>query len=246
MKSTEVLLSLVLILLLAACKKDAVTVPVEFKSTTYTTLGTYSSSGKPDYLLTPRDSISTNMLSYLTNTLPERTDLRVSHPELLDNPEIGDIRITQPSDVVVTFVLENTTLGNALGFYTYPTNSPPATADDIKQITYIFPNCGRETKLKAGDRVKIGRFEAGTSIGFVIMQSAWNFRAKTLNNNAVHFCSNDVLNPEVDSTLKKHAILMNYPSEHKILVGFEDVDRTSSKCDHDFNDVVFYTTVTPQ
>ena len=68
---------------------------------------------------------------------------------------------------------------------------------------------------------------------------------QAVNNKVVHFCSNDVLNPEVDPNLKKHAVLINYAAENKVLIGFENTNRTNSKCDHDFNDIVIYTTVTP-
>jgi hypothetical protein len=101
------------------------------------------------------------------------------------------------------------------------------------------------TGLRAGDKIKIGRFQPGTSVGFVLLQKAWNTTTKVLNNKAVHFCSNDALNPEIDPKLKKHVVLINYPSENKVLIGFEDLDRTTSECDHDFNDVVLYATVTP-
>jgi hypothetical protein len=39
--------------------------------------------------------------------------------------------------------------------------------------------------------------------------------------------------------------MLNYASESKTLLGFENTDRTSDKCDNDFNDVVFYATVAP-
>ena len=84
----------------------------------------------------------------------------------------------------------------------------------------------------------------GTSIGFVLMQNAWDTAISQLNNDAVHFCSNDALNPEVDPNLKKHAVLINYPAENKVLIGFEDRDRTNPLCDNDFNDGVIYCTVT--
>ncbi|HTM91053.1 MAG TPA: DUF4114 domain-containing protein, partial [Flavisolibacter sp.] len=117
---------------------------------------------------------------------------------------------------------------------------------DIQKITYVFPNAGHLSPLWAGDKVKIGSFNAGTSIGFVLMQDAWNDATKTLNNAAVHFCSNDVLNPETNPALKKHAVLIIYSSgnNRKVLIGFEDVDRTKQECDQDFNDVVVYATVT--
>jgi hypothetical protein len=232
-----------LLLIVAACKKEEkpVTVPVSFDSTTYQTLGAYDTSGKPSNL--SKDTVSAGIKTFMNSNIQEGVDLRTTHPELLSSTAIADIRITKPSDVSVTFVSQGAGKANAVAFYTYPTANPPASASDIKQIVYIFPNAGKGTTLKSGDKVNIGHFDVGTSIGFVLMQGAWDPTTKTLNNSAVHFCSNDVLNPEVDPNLKKHAVLMSYPAESKVLVGFEDFDRTEKHCDHDFNDVVIYTTV---
>ena len=234
-----------IVLLISSCKKQSQTqvqpptVPVAFTSTIYKYLGTYDSFGKPDYLL-PREQISASLLSYINSILIDGKDLRTSHPELLDNPAIADIVITKTSDVFITFIEQGAGQANALGFYTYITGQSPATAKDIKVITYVFPSAGGKSPLRAGDKVNIGRFEAGTSIGFVLMRNAWQVKTATLNNNAVHFCSNDALNPEVDTKLKKHAVLINYAPEDKVLVGFEDSDRTTPTCDNDFNDLEFY------
>jgi hypothetical protein len=235
----------IILLTLIACKKEnPVTRVVEFTSTTYRSLGTYDSLGKPDYLLTP-DIISSALLSFINNTLPDQTDLRISNPELLTTKAIADVAITQQSDVFITFVSQGGGYTNTFAFYTYPTNQPPTSTKDIKIITYVFPNSGILTPLHRGDKVKIGRFDAGMSVGFVLLQKAWDTTTNTLNNKVVHFCSNDVLNPEVDPNLKKHAVLINYTPEKKVLIGFEDIDRTSPYCDHDFNDLVVYCTVTP-
>ena len=245
MKTKNLPLLLSFFLLLNACEKEKeVTRPVEFKETTYETLGSFDASGKPGYLL-ERDPISADLLAFAKETLPD-ADLRTTNPELLKNKAIADFAITQPSDVYITFISQGSvSMGNALAFYTYPTNNPPASAKDIKKITYIFPHAGVGTPLKAGDKVKIGRFDIGTSIGFVLLQDAWKYDTKNLDHKAVHFCSNDVLNPEIDPALKKHAVLVNYAPENKVLIGFEDLDRTTQLCDHDFNDIVIYATVTP-
>jgi hypothetical protein len=245
MKSIKPALILFITLLgLASCKKqNPVTKPVKFTSTTYKTLGTNDIFGKPDYLTTP-DVISPDLLSFVYNTLPEHKDLRITNPELLTTKAIADIKITAPSDVSVTYVSAGTGYTNSLAFYTYPTNQPPATAKDIDTIIYIFPNCGNRSTLKQGDKVNIGKFNVGTSIGFVLLKNGWDTINNKLNNNVVHFCSNDVLNPEVDPNLKKHAVLINYAPENKVLIGFEDIDRTLDYCDHDFNDLVVYCTVT--
>jgi len=236
-----------IMIILISCKKKEkppVTVPVEFNSTTYQALGAYDSSGTPGYLL-PKDAVSTDLQSYVNNILVEKSDLRKTHPELLSTNAIADLEITQPADVFITFVSQVTTSKNALAFYTYPANHSPASPTDIDTITYIFPSIGLGTKLQTGDKVKIGRFDAGTSIGFVLLRDAWDPAARTINTDVVHFCSNDILNPEVDPALKKHAVLINYPHEKKLLIGFENTNRTAATADHDFNDVIIYATVTP-
>ena len=235
------------LVILFSCKKDEEpkSIPVEFTSTTYKTLGSYDTSGKPSYLVSPRDTVSQSLMTYITSTLPDRKDLRTTNPELLTTKAIADVPITAASDVFITFVSQGGGFTNTFGFYTYQTGKSPLTTKDIPEITYVFPNSGNGTKLTRGDKVKIGRFNAGTSIGFVLLQKGWDPVTKALDNKVVHFCSNDALNPEVDPALKKHAVLINYPAENKTLIGFEDVDRTLSTCDHDFNDVVFYCTVKP-
>ena len=115
-ENKNTILFIFILLILVGCKKDSpVTRVVKFTSTTYQTLGTYDSLGKPDYLLT-KDSISSTLLSFIRNTLPEGKDLRNSHPELLASSAIGDITITQPSDVFVTFVSQTGGYTNSMAF----------------------------------------------------------------------------------------------------------------------------------
>jgi len=248
MKTNKAFLLATLILLFSACKKSSedpkepVTVPVEFTETTYQTLGTFDEFGKPNYLA-GRDVITSDLLSFINTNLPQNKDLRNTNPQLLSNPPIADIVITRQSEVSVTYVSSETAFTEAFAFYTYPTGKPPASAKDIKTITYVFPNTGKGTTLQPGDKVKIGNFNSGTSIGFVLLENGWDAETKTLNNKVVHFCSNDVLNPEVDIALKKHAVFIIYTPENKILIGFENLDRTTPQCNHDFNDYVFYASV---
>src|SRR5580765_3612379 len=111
------LLFITVLLILVACKKDKpVTRVVEFTSTTYVSLGTYNSVGKPDYLLTP-DTISPALLAYINATLPEGQDLRNTHPELLSTEATADVAITQQSDVFITFVSHTGGYTNTFAFY---------------------------------------------------------------------------------------------------------------------------------
>jgi hypothetical protein len=244
MKTKNYVLLFIAVFTFGACKKDPVTKPVKFTSTSYQTLSTFDNTGKPNNLL--KDTISASMLEFIDTTLPDGMNLPKRHPELFSNSAIADIAITETSNVYITYVTQDGGQKNSIAFYTYPTKQPPTSAKDIQLITYVFPNAGNSTPLQAGDKVNLGSFNPGTSIGFVLMQDAWNSSTGTMNNDAVHFCSNDALNPEVDPNLKKHAVLINYTPENKILVGFEDFDRTQDGCDNDFNDVVFYCTVSHQ
>ena len=236
-------------LFILSCKKeaeseDALSKPVIFSSTAYENACSWDAFGKPDCLLA-RDNISPELIEFTNNTLQEGKDLRYTNPGLLSSTATADLQITQSSDVFITFLTQGTSQKNSFGYYTFPTSQPPKSAADIKKITYVFPSVGYGTPLQPGDKVKIGRFDPGTSIGFVLLKDAWDPVTKIPNNGAVHFCSNDVLNPEINPKFKKHAVLINYAPENKLLIGWDDADRTTSSCDHDFNDVVLYATIKP-
>lgn len=73
----------------------------------------------------------------------------------------SDIPIVNPTEVSLVFINSSAAWYNTVGYYTYPTNNPPQSASDIKQII-AFPNtspvyktlgvgalvCGEEIKLK--------------------------------------------------------------------------------------------------
>lgn len=241
MKTPSLNLFVAGLFLVVGCQKEPVTKPVLFTETEYETLASYDEIGRPSNL--QKETVSAQLMEFLKNSLPESQDLRKTNPALLETPTV-DMKITKKSDVYLTFVSQGTGATNTIGFYTYPTTTPPSTPGEIKKIYHVFPNAGFLTGLTAGHKVKIGTFEPGVSIGLVLLKGSWNGESKEINNKSVHYCYSDALNPEVDPKLKKHVVLMNYAPENKILIGFEDIDRTSSKCDHDFNDVVMYATIT--
>lgn len=243
MKAKSRLAVLAIFFVFSACKKTVLSREVEFTSTTYDYLGTYDTTGKPSYLVTP-DTISAGLLSFISTNLPDGKNLTLSRPDLFASSALADIVVTQPTDIYVTFVSADANFTNAVAFYSYPTAQPPMSAADVKNITYIFPNAGNQTPLVAGDKVKIGTFTTGTTIGFAVMEDAWDLTTHSLDNSVVHFCTDDVLNPEVNPSLKRHAVLLNYTPENKVLISFEDTNRTDPSCDNDFNDVVIYCTLT--
>ncbi|WDF55673.1 LruC domain-containing protein [Mucilaginibacter sp. KACC 22063] len=207
---------------------------------------TYPSNlGRPQYLEATPDVIDASLLSYINASLPESVALPNTHANFLSLTATPNINITAKSDVWVTFVSEGAGYTNSLAYYTYPTNTPPKTVNDIDKATMIFPNAssyGSGGGLKAGDKVKLGTFDAGISIGFVLIQNAWNGSGVNINN--TKFYTDYKLNPENNTSLKKHTVLL-WDDVHKLfIIGFEDINRENGS-DNDFNDLVMYATSNP-
>lgn len=214
--------------------------------------------GRPVYLESTADVIDGSTLSYINASLPEGSKVTDLHPKYIDPAAVNTINVKKASDVYVTFVSEGAGYQSALAYYTYKTASPPSfnisgtLLGGIDKITYVFPNAsayGSGGGLKAGDKVKLGNFDAGTTIAFVLMQDAWT--GSTVSTSGQKFSADAGFNPESNSSLKQHAITL-YDDVHDIFItGFEDCNRQSASsnvngyaADNDFNDLVFYTTTT--
>jgi LruC domain-containing protein len=215
------------------------------------------SLGRPNYLEATSDVIPASMLSYINASLPEGQNLALTHAQYLTGT--STLNINKTTDVYFTFVSEGAGYQSAIGFYTYQTGNPPTTGGGagtffggIDKIQLILPNAssiGSGGGLKSGDKVKLGTFSAGTSIGFVLLQNAWT--GNGVNLSGQKFYSDNSLNPETSGGLKSHTALL-YDDVHNVyLVGMEDCNRQSSNTnpsgftsDNDFNDVVFYLTTT--
>ncbi|NCD69496.1 LruC domain-containing protein [Mucilaginibacter agri] len=223
--------------------------------TGYTSSNAFTSPtnlGRPAYLEATGDVIDASLLSYINASLPEGKSVPSTHPEYLASSAVHTINLTAKSDVWVTFVAEGAGYQNTLAYYTYKTSNPPkqvtsgTNSNGIDKVTYIFPNAsgsGSGGGLKAGDKVKLGTFDAGTSVGFILIQNAWTGSGVNTSNQA--FFSQDDFNPENTSALRKHNVML-YDDVHKLyLFGFEDQNRQNGGSDNDFNDLVIYATSNP-
>jgi len=191
------------------------------------------------------------LIQHLGNTIPEGGSVPKQHPQYLNTEAPANLTITKTSDVWITLVHEGADYLNTLGYYTYPTGQKPTSADQIDTVKVILPNASLKGSqgmgnMLMGDKVKIGRFKPGTSVGFVLIQNAYNTRDKSINYNAAKFYTDEQLNPEASNSLKRHNVLLNDASQRVFLVGFEDINRTpGSHSDQDFNDLVFYAQSNP-
>ncbi len=216
-------------------------------TTQYKYPGSYNFlNGRPNYLESTNDVISSTLLSNVNASLPEGVALPTSHPSYLSSSATTDLYITALSDVWVTFVSEGAGNLNSLGYYYYPTGNPPASAANIDTIYHIFPNASAQGSgggLISGNKVKIGRFQPGYTIGFVLFSNGWSLGG--VNTSATKFYSDDAYNPETNASLQRHAVLLNYAASNLFLIGFEDLNRQTGGSDNDFNDLVFYCTSNP-
>jgi len=211
-------------------------------------MGKWNSQGVPEYLEKDRDEIPSEFLENINASVPEGQPVPQAHPDYLNTANRNYLTINELADVWVTFIHEGAGWQNTLGYYTFDPKNPPAKTTDISKVNIIFPNVsysGSGGGLVSGDKVKLGRFPAGTGIGFVLFGNAYS-------NNAIgkgyyaHF-SHDALNIETVKEIRRHLIVLNDPNTKRMVLAFEDVSRqnTPIKCDNDFNDAIFYATSNP-
>ncbi len=211
-------------------------------------LGKYNSNGRPNNR-EKSDVISSTLLSNINASLPESHPVPTYHPDYLNADASTSLNVVKKADVWITFVSEGAGYMNSLGFYTYPTNQPPASINDVKTITVAIPNAslsGSGGAMMSGDKIYLGQFNAGTSIGFVLLQNAWNESQDKVNSDAKLFFADENLNTGVESAdYLRHTVLLWDETNKLFLQGFEDLQRDNQSSDEDFNDLVFYTTSNP-
>lgn len=219
-------------------------------------LATWNNSGVPANLEATNDVISASLLADVNASLPESKPVPTYHPEYLESTEDGSIVLVEDAEVWVTFVHEGAGYTNSLSYYSYPTATPPAAKADIKYNTIVFPNvsfAGSGGNLKSGNKVRLMYFDqannrytnlfpAGTTVSWMIRSNGWN--GNTVGNGSYSYFSNSAFNPETNPALRKHNIILKDDARKLLLIGFEDLRRDNGS-DNDFNDAVFYATVTP-
>jgi len=208
-------------------------------------LGEYTSDGTPLYLEAPDDVVTSETLSLVASALPESYPVPTYNPHYISSDYDTDVIVHEDAEVYVTFVAEGAGYKNVLGFYTYDINNPLDQKPTDKDITIIFPNVSAQGSgggLKAGNKVKLGSFKAGTGIGWVLLANAWKSEVTW---GLWQLYSNPDFNPEADPALRYHNVLLNDPENERIILGFEDIRRDYSSCDQDFNDALFYISANP-
>lgn len=232
-------------------------VPVPTQVNGYYTLGDWNHYGVPDYLESTDDEITNSLLDDINTSLPERSPLPETHPQYLASSDDANLVLNEDCEIWVTFVHEGAGWHNSLGYYTYPTNSPPLSVDDINDLTIIFPDVSNYYNgLTPGNKVQLyylnpetnqysSTFPSGVSVGWFLIAQGWSSNDKHVTNGKYIHYSNINLNVEADADLQKHNVLLFDEARDLLLLGFEDIRRDHNGCDQDFNDAVFYATLNP-
>ncbi|MCX7205534.1 MAG: LruC domain-containing protein [Proteobacteria bacterium] len=233
----------------------------------------FNSSGKPtitEFTSTLPGGLPllpSNLVSKVNYTLPEGKDIRLNPQGLMpDTDDKTNIHFTQTAEVWVTFLTEGAGYSNSVGYFSYDTANPPQLRSQVNE-KMILPNASMPSPLSTasttGNTVYLGTFQAGQSLGFMIVANGWSSTGRSLNGvrvpgvkdyadpNAIFYTLRK-LNPEVADSrnLNTHTLMLkdlsdSSPSYQRLVIGFEDINRVVGG-DHDFNDVVLAIHVTPK
>jgi len=194
----------------------------------------------------PRQTYPESFWQSLSAALPEGKDIRMHNPEAIVHDEKANIYLTEAADVFVSFLHEGAGYRNSFGYFIYDPQNPPQTPAALSEIV-VFPNAsygnsgGSAKGLNSGDTLSLGRFPAKTHMGFVVVSNGFNAQSgvNTNQNRQEIFYTLKELNAEPQPELKAHTVLLYDEASQSVAIGMEDMLRTRSSADHDFNDIVF-------
>ncbi len=211
-------------------------------------LGNWDNNGKPNYLMPTKDVVSSAFLKNVNVSLPERRPVPSFNPEYLSSTKERNLILKELCDVWVTFVAEGTGNQNALMFFIYNKNNKPTSISQIDSFYHIFPNASFNNSggaMTSGDKVYIGRFGADTCIGFAITTRGWNPTTRKVGMGLNLYTTIKELNPEANPAKAEHVVLLYDNPTERFLIGFEDLYRSGTSSDDDFNDCVIYASANP-
>lgn len=222
----------------------------------YLTLGEFNNVGYPFYKLDESDVFDDTFLDDVNASLPEQKSLSNSHPDYFQDGLVSDIIITEDAEVFLTFVHEGAGWMNLLGYFHYPTDTPPASPDEVENKIVAFPNvslAGSGGALQPGNKIQLKyynpdnqefstTFPAGTTISWFLNANGWK---GYISDGTYSVYSQDELNTFITDDQTKHVVVLHDAQRELFLIAFEDWRRDDSNSDQDFNDAVFYVESNP-
>ncbi len=225
-------------------------------------LSSFDAMGLPTYREATRDLISAQFKSNINTSLPEYSHLPVSNRKsFLDDATKANIQLNDKCEVWITFVTEGAGFKNTLGYFYYPTNTPPAAISKIKRKYVVFPNTSLLNSggsLVEGDKVKLRYCDEVTDKWSDIFPANYTISWFLIPNGFTTSGSNGRISlPSGYNILysiagfnpltMQQSVILYDENEKKMLIAFEDTQRNvaGTAGDEDFNDAVFYATANP-
>ncbi len=234
----------------------------------FQTLGPWNTYGKPLYKDFTNVNVDSVILEGVNITLAENQNVPQNRPDLIDINGVYNIELSESDgEAWVTFIHEGAGWKNVLAYYTYDIDKG-VTKPNSEEIIIAFPNTsfgGSGGDLQRGDRVQLlykdtnGQFTKifpkGKGIAWVLLGNWWGTNGSySGSGNPTNFVQRDTVeysNKEFNVDNMQQTILL-YSSEgastngnETIVLAFEDIIRTWSSCDQDFNDAIFQVDVSP-
>ncbi|MFY0631903.1 MAG: DUF4114 domain-containing protein [Flavobacteriaceae bacterium] len=199
----------------------------------YKTITTYNNSGLPDGLEEDKVVCSSLLPNIYANVLPEQTNAMEEHPEFFANP-VKNIKVTEATELYLTFIDEGAGFKNVLGYYTYQEGNKPTSEEQLDKIV-IFPNAsaqGSGGQLIRGNTMRLlGEFEPGTVISFFVIANGWRNGQIT---DGLYTQHTDI---DFNMSGRQQSLIFFDSTCNSTVIAFEDI--TVPNGDNDFNDAIF-------
>ncbi len=217
-------------------------------------LGDWDEWGLPDYLLPEKGTPPAGLLYGIKDVLCGWKDIRESYPDLVRQNVRIHTSLKKNTKIKLVFLNSTASKRNVIGYYTYPTDTPPTDPSQIQQKIVAFPQAAlysndgktRFGALGFGDQIQLkywdgtqftDEFPAGISIGWFIIESGFNAGDIDPKRAASNIRYSD---PALNSDHYQRAIALYDPRQEgdMIALGFEDAWKTASG--GNFGDALFY------
>lgn len=218
------------------------------------TLGSWDIWGYPDYMLSEKATPPADLMYGIKEVLGKWTDIRLTYPDLVKQGERVETNIRKKTKIKLVFLNSTATKRNVVGYYTYPTGQAPASPEEIAQKIVAFPqaayyygydgvshfgplNFGDQIQMKYWNGAEfVDEFPAGVSIGWFMMESAFDSKTGDIKKTTNIRYSDPLLNN--DKYQRTIALYDGTQDNDMIALGFEDA--WNAERGGNFGDAVFY------
>lgn len=208
---------------------------LEFK-----TLGEWETSGRPNYLCERASELNPSLVNNFLSTFISRQNAIETHPDLFDS-SASNVSFTANTDMTISFLFEEASNSNVMGYFVYPTNQPPTSPNDIKDYVILFPNVrtdadgSGQTGLVRGDKICIDGLSAGTSMGFFVVVNGWKNNELSIGRgHPFIFSFPDFNKVEGADELQQKSLLLHDEASGNLVITFEALAGSAS--DNDYED----------